>query len=100
MQWGAPDETTYYLIRRNALLNLENVLNAMSLSDFHRLARKLEEFFEPTPGWEAKSAVRMRTFDLTPIRRDRSMDDALREFLLAEFQRTGYGALTCLQWTE
>ena len=100
LQWGEPDETTYYLIWRNALLNVEDALGAMSPSAFHRLARQLEEFFEPTPGRETTSAVKIRKFDRTPIGEDITMDDALHEFLLAEFQRMGYSTLICLQWTD
>lgn len=100
LQCSGPDETIYYVIWRNALLNLENVLSMMPPSDFQRLACELEELFEPTPGEEAASAVRIRTFDKAPVGMDRDMDDLLREFLLAEFERTGRSALTCLQWTE
>lgn len=100
LQWSEPDETIYYVIWRNVLLNLENVLSMMPPPDFQRLARELEGLFEPTPGEETASAVRIRTFDKTPVGKDRDMDDLLREFLLAGFKRTGCSALTCLQWTE
>ena len=100
LQWGEPDETTYYLIWRNVLLNVEDALSGMSPSDLHRLTCEFEEFFEPAPGWEVTSAVGMRAFDRTPIGEDINMDDSLREFLLSEFQRTGYSTLICLQWTE
>ena len=100
LQWHDPDETIYYIIWRNVLLNLKNVLSAMPPSDFSRLAYELEEEFEPLPGEQIASAVRMWAVDKTPVEEDRDMDDALREFLLAEFERTGCSALICLQWSE
>lgn len=72
----------------------------MPPSDFSRLAYELEDLFGPAPGEQIASAVRMWAVDKTPVEEDRDMDDAPREFLLAEFERTGCSALTCLQWSE